>query len=78
MSRNLSETRDDMREALRSAHSQMKESLTGRKSTKPIELYEQMTPEMLNEVAEKYGLDATIEYVLEMEKEKMGHARNDS
>ncbi len=76
MSKNLSETRDDMKEALRSAHSQMKESLTGRKSSKKIELYERMTPEMLDEVAKKYGPDATIEYVLAMEKEKMGHGDN--
>jgi len=35
-----------------------------------------MTPEMLDEIAEKYGPDATIEYVLAMDKEKMGHGEN--
>lgn len=73
MSKNLTEVHDDMREAMRLAHSQMKESITGRKSTKKIELYERLTPEMLDAIAEKYGQDATIDYVLKMEKEK-GHA----
>ena len=73
MSKNLTEVHDDMREAMRSAHSDMKESITGRRSTKQIELYERMTPDMLDTIAEKYGQDATIEYVLKMEKEKMGH-----
>ena len=73
MSKNLFEVRSDMKEAMKAAHREMKESFTGRKSSKKIELYEQMTPEMLDEIAEKYGPDATIEYVLAMEKEKMGH-----
>ena len=73
MSKNLTEVHDDMREAMRSAHSQMKESITGRKSTKQIELYERLTPEILDAIAEKYGQDATLDYVLKMEKEKMGH-----
>jgi len=76
MSKNLFEARNDMKEAMEAAHREIKESFTGRKSSRKIELYEQMTPEMLNEVAEKYGPDATIEYVLAMEKEKMGHGDN--
>ena len=73
MSKNLTETHDDMREAMRQAHGEMKEAITGRKSTKKIELYERMTPEILDAMAEKYGQEATIDYVLAMEKEKMGH-----
>jgi hypothetical protein len=76
MSKNLFDARSDMKEAMGAAHREMKESLTGRKSSKKIELYEQMTPEMLDEVAKKYGPDATIDYVLAMEKEKMGHGDN--
>lgn len=65
----LSDAREGMMEAMRSARSEARGAVMGRKSNPEIELYHNMSPEMLDKVAEKYGVDATIEYVMAMEKE---------
>lgn len=65
----LSDARDGMMDAMREARSETRGAVMGRKSNKKIETYHQMTPEMLDKVADRYGMDATIEYVMAMEME---------
>lgn len=71
----LSDARNQMHDAMRQARDEMRGAITGRRSNRKIELYEQMTPEMLDRIAERYGTDKTIDYVMAMEKEK---ARDDN
>lgn len=70
MAKNLSDERSDMKTAMRSAHQEMKHSLTGRNTSRNVELYDKLTPDLLTRVADRYGVDATIDYILAMEKER--------
>jgi hypothetical protein len=69
----LSDARESMLDAMRGARGEVRGAITGRKSNRKIEIYHKMTPEMLDKVAERYGMDATIEYVMAMEKEAAGN-----
>lgn len=39
---------------------------------RPLELYEKMQPEDFTKIAEKYGLNNTIDYIKTMEAMKLG------
>lgn len=65
----LSDARDSMMEAMRSARDETRGAVMGRRSNRGIEIYQNMTPDVLDKIADKYGVDATIDYVMAMEKE---------
>ncbi|NOR89000.1 MAG: hypothetical protein GQ524_01985 [Anaerolineales bacterium] len=65
----MADAKEGMMEAMRSARNETRGAVMGRRSNRKIEIYQNMTPEMLNKIAEKYGVDATIDYVMAMEKE---------
>lgn len=65
----LNTAREGFLDAMRQGHQEMRTAMSGRHETPDVALYRRMTPDMLDEMATQYGPEATIEYVLAMEKE---------
>lgn len=47
-------------------------SNSGQQTYRPLELYEKLKPEDFSKIAEKYGINNTIDYIKTMEAIKLG------